>query len=130
MNEINKILTEAVQSNLVWVYGAKVTVISVGLIQKEAQEYTELDIVLNCESENNSICPSSQVASAVIETLKAQKKKVRENVPNNLGILMITVSDPGHPIQYFKVYWSDVRAYFDNNVAPDIFGRLITHIPQ
>ena len=125
--ELRNLLSDTINGKLIAILGARITVVNVSFGPRGAQVFTELYIEMNCESQNNSVCPSPQVVTAVIDTCKEKKKKVEENVPATTQLLVITIYDPGHPTQIVEADWAYVVAYINGDIPPDIFSKLIRY---
>jgi hypothetical protein len=128
--ELKNLLSSALKDKLIATFGAKISVEAVKFGPIAAPEYTELYIEMNCESANNSVCPSSQVIIAVVDTCKEKKKKLLENIPNKTQVLTITIYDPGHSPQIVEVDWSDALAYINGDIPAEIFGKLIRYVQE
>lgn len=68
--EIRNLLNDTIKDELIAILGAKITVVNVSFGPVGAVELTELYIEMNCESQNNSICPSPQAVAIVVDTCK------------------------------------------------------------
>lgn len=79
---------------------------------------------MSCVSDDNSVCPSAQVISAVVDTCK--KKKVLENVHGSTKLLSITIYDPGHATLVVEADWPDVLLYLDGEIPPDVFIKVLS----
>ena len=124
-NEIKNLISNSIKDKLIASLGVKITVVDVKFGPVGAQKFTDLYIEMNCTSGNNNICPSSQVVSAVVDSCKEKKKKFLENVPFEIQVLIITISDPGHATQVVEADWSDVLAYINGDIPAEIFSKLI-----
>jgi len=125
--ELKNLISNEIKDKLIVNLGAKITVEDVKFGPMGAQEYTYLYIEMNCVTDNNSICPSTQVLIAVLDACKEKKKKVTENVPATTNALVITVYNPGHPTKSIQAGWPDVLAYLNDKMTGDILGRLVTY---
>ena len=126
--ELRNLLSNTIKDELIAILGAKITVVNVSYGPGGAQVFTELYIEMNCESQNNSVCPSPQVVIAVIDTCKEKKKKVIENVPSTTQVLVITIYDPGHSTQIVEANWADVLAYINNDIPAEVFSGLLRYV--
>jgi hypothetical protein len=124
---LRNLLSDTINGKLIAVLGAKITVVNVSYGPGGAQVFTELYIEMNCESQNNSVCPSTQVVTAIIDSCKEKRKKVEENVPGTTQLLVITIYDPGHATQIVEADWPDVIAYIDGNIPAEIFSKLLRY---
>ena len=126
-NVLRNLLSDTINGKLIAILGARITVVNVSYGPGGALIFTELYIEMSCESQNNSVCPSPQVVTAVIDSCKEKKKKVMENVPSTTELLVITIYDPGHSVQVVEADWSDVLAYINGDIPAEIFGKLIRY---
>ena len=124
-NEIKNLINNAIKDKLISSLGVKITVGDVKFGPVGAQKYTDLYIEMNCVSDNNNVCPSSQVVSAVVDACKEKKKKFLENVPFEIQVLIITIYDPGHATQVVEADWSDVLKYINGDIPAETFSKLI-----
>lgn len=126
--ELRGLLSDTIKDELIATLGANISVVNVSFGPVGAQEFTELYIEIKCESQNNSSCPSSQAVAVVVDTCKDKKKKVIENIPNTTKLLVITIYDPGHSTQIVETDWSDVLAYMNGDIQPEIFIKLLRYV--
>ena len=124
---LRSLLSDTINGKLVAVLGTKITVVNVSYGPGGAKVFTELYIEMNCESQNNSVCPSPQVVTAVIDSCKENKKKVKGNVPTTTQLLVITIYDPGHATQVVEADWSDVTAYLDGDIPAEVFSQRLRY---
>lgn len=126
-NEIRNLISNAIKDKLISSLGVKITVGDVKFGPVGAQKYTDLYIEMNCVSDNNNVCPSSQVVSVVVDSCKEKKKKFLENIPFEIQVLIITIYDPGHSVQVVEADWPDVLAYINGDIPAETFSRLIRY---
>ncbi len=126
-NEIKNLISDAIKDKLIASLGMKITVVDVKFGPVGAKKYTELYIEMNCVSDNNNICSSSQVVSAVVDSCKEKKKKFLENIPFETQVLIITIYDPGHATQVVEADWTDVLDYINGDMNAGVFSRLIRY---
>ena len=126
-NEIKNLIGNTIKDKLIASLGVKITVVDVKFGPVGAQKYTHLYIEMNCMSDGNTVCPSSQVVSAVVDSCKEKKKKFLENVPFDTQTLLITIYDPGHATQVVEAKWPDVLAYINDDMTAEVFSRLIVY---
>jgi hypothetical protein len=69
-NELKKLISETIKNQLVATLGAKITVVDVKFGPVGAQEYSSLYVEMNCISDNNGTCPSTQAIIAVVDSCK------------------------------------------------------------
>jgi hypothetical protein len=124
---LRNLLSDTINGELIAVLGAKIAVVDVSYGPRGAQVFTELYIEMNCESQNHSVCPSPQVVTAVIDSCKENKKKVKANVPTTTQLLVITIYDPGHATQVVEADWPNVTAYLDGDIPAEIFSQRLRY---
>jgi hypothetical protein len=126
-NEIQSLIDNTIKDKLIASLGMKITVVDVKFGPIGAQKYTHLYVEMNCTSDGNNGCPSSQVVSAVVDSCKEKKKKFLENIPFDTQVMLITIYNPGHATEVVEANWSDVVAYVNGDMSADVFGRLIRY---
>ena len=126
---LNKTISDSINSQLVSVFGAKITVADVKFGPISAQEYTNLYIEMNCAGDNNAVCPTTQVIIAVMNAFKDKKKKILENIPGKTQILTITIYDPGHTTIVVETYWTDVLDYINDKMSAEDLSKRIRYTP-
>jgi hypothetical protein len=126
---LNKTISDAINSQLLSTFGAKIAVVTVKFGPIGAQEYTNLYIEMNCTGDNNTVCPTTQVMIAVMNALKDKKKKILENVPDKTQILTITIYDPGHSTIVAEANWPDVLDYINDKMPAENLSKRISYTP-
>jgi len=127
--ELKNLLSDTIKDELIGILGAQISVMNVSYGPGGATGFTELYVEMSCVSEDNSVCPSAQVITAVVDTCKEKKKKVLENVPKSTRLLSITIYDPGHATMIVEADWPDVLLYLDGEIPPDVFIELLRYQP-
>lgn len=126
-NEIKTLISNTIKDKLIASLGMKITVVDVKFGPVGAQKFTDLYIEMSCMSDNNNVCLSSQVVSAVVDSCKEKKKKFLENIPFETQMLIITIYDPGHATQVVEADWSDVLAYINGDMTAGSFSERIRY---
>ena len=126
---LNKTISDSINSQLVSVFGAKITLKDVKFGPIGAQEYTNLYIEMNCAGDNNAVCPTTQVIIAVMNAFKDKKKKIMENVPGKTQVLTITIYDPGHSTIVVEADWSNVLDYINEKMSAEDLSKRIRYTP-
>jgi len=108
-------------------FGAKITVKDVKLGPIGSQYITNLYIEIDCASENNSVCPTSQVMIALMETCKDKKKQIGGNVPETTDTLTVTIFDPVNSPRVVEIDWSIVQKYMDEKADGEEINKRIRY---
>lgn len=119
----------SIQKNLVANVGASISLRSVKFLPEGSQAYTHFYIELDCSGANDAVCPKYQAVIAVIDVCKMKNDNFKSNIPPTLQTLVIRIYDPFAAPSLAEVNWSDVKAYVNGDIPPDIFARLIKYIP-
>lgn len=119
---VNKQISDSINNQLISNFEANIRVRDVKFGPLGGQEFTYLYIEINCEGNNNTVCPKNQVIIAVVDACKEKKKKLLESIPQSTEMLTITIFDSRvSQLWIVDINWNDVLKYIDGKISSDEF---------